>query len=186
MNVQKSERWYHPARAHHILVPLISGHNICSLFLDRLKYESKKSKSNHSSSMESSTGRYHSSSFLCQAVLWILLCLFVCVCVSWHSSWLLLVELFKRHTIIDVQLMRGSAQWCCVCVQESSTRQLQWRPSQTMPCSETNWSTWASVSLLSTSHAHGTSNVFPLHLLKELAYERSRLVQDTRWSSAKD
>lgn len=184
MNVQKSERWYHPARAHHILVPLISGHNICSLFLDRLKYESKKSKSNHSSSMESSTGRYHSSSFLCQAVCSLNSTVFVCVCLGIHLDYCWL-NCLNVTLWIDVQLMRGSAQWCCVCVQESSARQLQWRPSQTTPCSETNWSTWASVSLLSTSNAHDTSNVFPLHLLKELAYERSRLVQVTRWSSAR-
>lgn len=75
----------------HILVPHISGHNICSLFLDRLKYESKKSKSNHSSSMENSTGRYHSSSFFCQAVCncvcshWILLN--TGLCMSVHSLW---------------------------------------------------------------------------------------------------
>ena len=56
------------SEAHHILVPHISGHNICSLFLDRLKYESKKSKSNHSSTMENSTGTCHSSSFLCRAI----------------------------------------------------------------------------------------------------------------------
>ncbi|KAM3616589.1 uncharacterized protein V6R79_020416 [Siganus canaliculatus] len=41
---------------------------LIALERDRLKYESKKSKSNHSSSMENSTGRYHSSRFLCKAV----------------------------------------------------------------------------------------------------------------------
>uniref|UniRef100_G3PKA5 CUE domain containing 1b n=1 Tax=Gasterosteus aculeatus TaxID=69293 RepID=G3PKA5_GASAC len=42
---------------------------LVALERDRLKYESKKSKSTHSSSMENSTGRYHSLSFLCQASL---------------------------------------------------------------------------------------------------------------------
>lgn len=130
-------------------------------FLDRLKYESKKSKSNHSSSTENSTGRYHSSRFPCQAIYnsahWNLLN--TGLCVSRNLLWYLLVAskiyTYIYHTIntcsftVDVFVCKCTGWQCCyVCVQENSTLQLQWRPSQMTHCSEPNSNTWANVSLL--------------------------------------
>lgn len=93
---------------------------------------------------------------------WILVC--VCLCTHCDICWLcqgfvLQTSYYKflcfYSSVCDFEHVHtvcvqcGSVTVCvCMCVQENSTLQLQWRLPQMMPCSETNSNTWANVSRL--------------------------------------
>lgn len=127
-------------------------------FLDRLKFESKNSKSTHSSSMEASTGRYHSCCFLRRPACSLERSLeLVCVCVC------VVAFIIVRNclTFFDLKTVKI---WWRVCVQGSSARLPPPRPSRTTPSSGTSWSTWASVS-------HRV-NCFHKPLLKDFKFKR--------------